>query len=391
MAAAELIGRLGQRVDEHPRGRWLRGIAAATALAAGAIHLAQIGVHLEEGWIFAAFFLVVGTIQVIAALLLLRTWPPIWFWFGIVGSAAVIALWVVSRMFGLPFGPEPSQAEALGTADAAASLTEAITVVALAMWLGDRSGARGRIGDLAAVLVVASLGAAWVSTRATGLFDPDPRLTIALPQLADRAVVALVAGVAGMLGLLAAFPVSRPDWSSAVLRGLLAAVVVMGIVLVGVTFPAALGQNAACTYAPMAGVGYTSHHLPPPAPLASGEERWFAVLLLSACGSDAVRLESAEIINARGTADVLGYVLLPAGDRLGYAGADEVPAHTVALARKPVLEPGERRELAVRLRGTGERFNLDSVRVRYSVGDEAGSIGFATVLSTCLPSSCGGE
>lgn len=391
MAAAELIGRLGRRVDEHPRGRWLRGIAAATALAAGAIHLAQIGVHLEEGWIFAAFFLVVGTIQVIAALLLVRTWPPIWFWFGIAGTAAVIALWVVSRTFGLPFGPEPSQTEALGTADVAASVTEVITVVALAMWLGDRAGARGRNGDLAAVLVVASLGVAWVSTRATGLFDPDPRLTIAWPQLADRAVVALVAGVTAMLGLLAAFPVSRPDWWSAVMRGLLAAVVMMSIVVVGVTFPAALGQNAACTYAPLAGVGQTSHQAPPPAPLDSGEERWFGVLLLSACGSDAVRLESAQVINARGTADVLGYALLPGGTRLDDAGANEVPALTVALDRKPVLQPGERRELVVRLRGSGERFNLDSVRVRYSVGDGAGSIGFATVLSTCRPSSCGGE
>jgi hypothetical protein len=384
-----LIGRLLRRVDEHPRGPWLRGIAAGTALAAGAIHLGQVAVHLEEGWIFAAFFLVVGAVQVIAALLLVRTWPVLWFWFGIAGSAAVIGVWVVSRTIGLPFGPEPGQAEALGTADAAASLTEAITVVALVAWLIDRSGRR-RIGDLAAALVVASLGVVWVSTRSTGLFEPDPRLTIALPQLADRAVVALVAGVTGMLGLLAAFPLSRPEWWSAVMRGLLAAVVVMSIVLVGMTFPAAVGQNAACTYAPLAGVGQTSHHAPPPAPLDSGEERWFGVLLLSACGPGAVSLESAQVINARGTAEVLGYALLPVGNRLDYAGADEVPAYTVALDREPVMQPGQRRELAVRLRGTGERFNLDSVRIRYSVGDEAGSLGFATVLRTCPASDCPG-
>jgi hypothetical protein len=382
-----LIGRLPRRVDEHPRGPWLRGIAAGTALGAGAIHLAQVAVHLEEGWIFAAFFLVVGAVQVIAALLLVRTWPVLWFWFGIAGSAAVIGVWVVSRTIGLPFGPEPGQAEALGTADAAASLSEAITVVALAVWLIDRSGRR-RVGDLAAILVVASLGAVWVSTRATGLFDPDPRLTIALPRFADRAVVALVVGVSGMLGLLAAFPLSRPDWWSAVMRGLLAAVVVMSIVLAGMTFPASVAQNAACSYATLAGVGQTSHHAPPPASLDSGEERWFGVLLLSACGPDAVRLESAQVINARGTADVLGYALLPAGDRLDYAGADDVPAYTLALDSKPVLQSGERRELAVRLRGKGERFNLDSVRIGYSVGDEAGGLGFATVLSTCPASDC---
>jgi hypothetical protein len=382
-----LIGSLLRRVDEHPRGPWLRGIAAATALAAGAIHLAQVGVHLEEAWYFAAFFLVVGVIQVIAAALLIRTWPAFWFWFGIAGSVAVLVVWVVSRTSGLPFGPEAGEAEGLGAADAAASLTEAITVVALALWLIDRSGRR-RAADLAAVLVVASLGVAWVASRAMGLFEPDPRVTIALPDFADRAVVALVAGATGMLNLVAAFPTWRPDWASAVMRGLLAAVMVMGIVLVAVTLPAPLGQNAACSYAPLAGVGFTSHHPPPPAPLVFGQERWFGVQLLSACSSDPVRLESAQVINARGTAEVIGYALLPAGIRLDYGGAGEVPAGTLALGLQPVLQPGERRELAVRLRGTGKGFDLDSVRIRYVVGNEAGSIGFATVLRTCPASDC---
>jgi hypothetical protein len=387
----EAVRRLiGEQSEESPRGPWLRGIAAVTAPAAGAIHLAQVGVHLEEGWIFAGFFLVVGTIQVIAGVLLLRAWPAIWLWFGIVGSSAVIAIWIVSRTVGLPFGEDPGQAEALGTADAAASLCEAITVVALALWLTARSAARVRIGELAAVLVVASLGVAWVATRAAGIFEPDPRATVALPQLADRAVLALVSGVAAMLGLLAARPPSPPGWWSALMRGLLAAVLVTSGALVGLTLPAAGGQNAACAYAPLAEVGQTSHGEVPPARLDVGEDRWFGALVLAACGPDAVRLESAQVLNSRGPAAVLAYALLPAGERLPEEGAAELPAASSTLDLRPVLQPGERRELAVLVRGSGEPFNLDALRIGYRVGDEAGSVGFATVLGICPPSRCPG-
>ncbi|MEP6468753.1 MAG: hypothetical protein ABJC24_03185, partial [Chloroflexota bacterium] len=345
----------------------------------------------EEGWIFAGFFLVIGTIQVIAAVLLLRPWPAIWFWFGILGSAAVIAIWVVSRTFGLPFGAEPGQAEAFGTPDAAASLYEAITVVVLALWLSDRSAVGGRIGDVAAVLVAASLGVAWVAARAAGLFDPDPRATIALPQLADRAVVALVAGVTLMLGLLAAFPGSRPGWWPALMRGMLAAVVVASGALVGLTLPAARGQNTACTYAPLAEVGQTNHGEVVPARLEAGEERWFGALLLSACGAEAVRLDSAQALNSRGAAEVLAYALLPAGERLPEGGAVELPADSPTLDLQPVLESGEQRELVVHLRGSDERFNLDSLRIGYRVGEESSSVAFAAVLGTCPPSDCAGE
>jgi hypothetical protein len=383
---------LGGRADDRPRGAWLRGITAVTALAAGAIHLAQVGVHLEEGWIFAGFFLVVGTIQVVAAVLLLRAWPAMWSWFGIVGSAGVIAIWVVSRTFGLPFGLEPGQAEALGTPDAAASLCEAITVVVLAVWLKDRSAARGGIGDVAAVLVVASLGVAWVVTRAAGLFDPDPRATIALPQLADRVVVALVAGVALMLGLLAAFPASRPGWWPALMRGVLAATVVASGALVGVTLPAAGGQNASCTYAPLAEVSRAGHDkVLPPYPLGTGEERWFPALLLSACGPDAVQLESAEILNSRGPGEVVAYALLPVDKRLPEKGAEVLPSNSLDLSAQPVLQPGQARQLAVRLHGGDERFNLDSLRIRYRARGEAGSFAFAAFLSTCPPSRCAAE
>jgi hypothetical protein len=392
MAAAEsLRGRLLGHPDEGPRGSWLRGIAALTALAAGAIHLGQVAIHLEEGWVFAAFFLVVGTVQLIAALLLLRPWPAIWFWFGIGGSAAVIAVWVISRTIGLPFGPEPGEVEALGTADAAASLIEALTIVFLGLWLADRSAPRSRIGPAIAMLVVASLGVAWVATRAAGLFDPDPQAAIALPQLADRAVVGLVAGVVVILGLLSAYPTAPPRWWRGLMRGMLAAAVVAGGAVVWLTLPAAGGQNVACTYAPLAEVSLTSHGQVRPAPLDAGEERWFGALVLSACGGDSVQLESAEVLNSRGQGEVLAYALMPADERLPDEGTGQLPTDSQGLDSQPVLRPGEQRQLAVLLRGGAEQFNLDSLRIGYRLGDQAGRVAFATVLGTCPSSSCAGE
>ncbi|MGH2369788.1 MAG: hypothetical protein ACRDI2_16530 [Chloroflexota bacterium] len=390
-AVDALRERLLARADEGPSGPWLRGITSVMAVAAGVIHLAQTGPHLEESWAFAAFFLVLGVVQVVAAVLLLRTWPPFWFWFGIVGSAAVIAVWVVSRTSGLPFGPEPGEPEELGTADAAASLIEAITVIVLALWLTDRPAPRRRIGPAIAALVVAGLGLAWIVTRAAGLFEPDVRATNALPQLADRAVVALVAGVAVMLGLLTAHPTSRPRWWRGLMRGLLAAMVVLSGAVVWLTLPAAGGQNAACTYGPLAEVSLTSHDEVLPADLDIGQERWFGALVLSACGPDAVQLESAEVLSSRGQAEVLAYALLPADERLQDEGANELSSNSEPLDAQPALQPGERRQVAVLLRGGDEPFNLDSLRIGYRVGDEARSVAFAAVLGTCPPASCTGE
>jgi hypothetical protein len=362
------------------------------ALAAGAIHLAQIGPHFEDGWVFAAFFFVVGIMQVAAAALLLRPRPAAWFRFGLLGTAVVIGIWVLSRTVGLPFGEEPGEREPLGAADAAATLAEAMTVVVLAHWLGDRSALRRREGDVVAFATVVGLGAVWIVGRVSGAFDPDPRATIGLPQLADRAALLVVAGVALMLGLLAVFPTSRPGWWAPLMRGVLTAVFVASGALVGLTLPAASGQNAACTYAPITEVSRVGHdEVVPPAPLIPGAERWLAALELSVCGPDAVRLESAEVLNSRGPGEVLGYSLLPADERLPEEGVAELPAGSRALDSKPMLAPGEARELAVLIRGSDQAFNLDSLRIGYRTGEATGTVAFATVLSTCPPASCAAE
>lgn len=380
-------------VDDGWRGRWLRGIAAVMASAAGVIHLAQIGPHLENGWAIAAFFGIVGIVQFVAAALLLRRpWPAAWCWMGVVGSTAVIGMWVVSRTIGGPLGPESGEAEALGAADAAASLAEAIMVVVLLLCLWDRSPrGGGRIGVMAALVVVASLGGVWSVGRASGIFDPDPRATIALPQLVDRAAFSVIAAAALMLAMLAIVPAVRPRWWPAAMRGLLGALFVASVALAGATLPASGGQNASCDYAPLAERSLDSHEAAAAVPLAAEEERWLPVLVLASCGPDPVDVESVDVLNARGRGHVLEFALLPTDVELPEAGVDGLPEGSQKLDDVPVVRLGDERELAVLLRGGSGGFNLDSVRISYRIGEERGSVAFATVLSTCLTSQCGEE
>lgn len=377
---------------EAAEGPWLRSIAAALALASGAIHLAQVGIHIDQGWMFAAFFIVVGVVQVGAAAMLLAPRPVGWFWFGIGGSGLIVAIWIVSRSLGLPFGAERGRPEELGTADAAATLAEALTIVALSLALRLRSHPRdGRAIGIAIVLVLAT-GALWVGARAIGIFAPDPRLTGGPPDLADRAALLLVVGVAGLLALLHRGPhLCVLTWWRRAMLGLVGVVLLSSLALVVITLPARGGQNADCQYGPLAEVSGLSHAgVPPPAPLAAGAQRWLPVLVLSACGGDPVSLSGFEALHTRGPGgQIVDVRVLPAGQKLPSAGAADLPAGSQPMADQPVIVPGEgARQVVVLVRGAEGTFNLDAVRVRYRFGSTSGQFGYATFLGTCSPDSC---
>jgi hypothetical protein len=377
---------------EPAEGPWLRGIVSAVALSAGLIHVAQIGIHTTEGWMFAAFFLVVGAAQLAAALLLLVPRPVSWFWFGIGGSGLIIGLWILSRWLGLAFGAEPGRPQELGTADAAATLAEAVTVIALGLWLRLRANPADRWAFGAAIGLLMAMAAAWLGARAAGVFDPDPRLTAAAPSLADRAAMLLVIGVALMLALLWRAPaLSSTRWWRPLMRGLLAAVLIASLALAAVTLPARGGQNADCQYGPVAEVSGLSHTtLPKPVALALGQQRWLPVLLLSTCGGDPVKLTVVEVLNTRGLgARVVDIRVLVAGQRLSASGAANLPEGSESMSAHPGIEPGHSRQVVVLVRGVAEdTFNLDSVRVHYLAGGGSGQFGFATFVSTCSPGPC---
>ncbi|MGQ0669308.1 MAG: hypothetical protein ACT4PO_06510, partial [Actinomycetota bacterium] len=87
---------------------------AALSAGAAAIHLAVVEDHFEEYVLFGVFFVAVGAMQALWAVLILAK-PSKWVYItGLVGNAGIVVLWVVSRTTGLPIGPEPGSPEAAG-------------------------------------------------------------------------------------------------------------------------------------------------------------------------------------------------------------------------------------------------------------------------------------
>lgn len=108
--------------------------AALLSAGAAAIHYAVIETHFEEWWGFGAFFVASGIAQLAWAVLMV-TWPSRrLLWLGVLGNAAIVALWVVTRTVGTLLGPDPYEPEPVGLADSVATGFE-IAIVLGAVWL----------------------------------------------------------------------------------------------------------------------------------------------------------------------------------------------------------------------------------------------------------------
>jgi hypothetical protein len=152
----------------------IRFWAGFAALGAGLVHLAVVQEHLSEGWPFGLFFAVLGVLQIgWAAFALLIDVLPMPRRFAAL-NAAVILLWLVSRTVGLPVGPEPWEAEAVGTADLLCSGLEvvliALLVVSIRRSAGEESPSLTKVQRR--LVVVGALAVAAVTVMA--LADTDP-------------------------------------------------------------------------------------------------------------------------------------------------------------------------------------------------------------------------
>lgn len=134
-------------------------LAASSAAGAALIHFAVAPEHFGEWWGFGVFFVVCGQVQFGWAILVRRRSTGPMFALGIVGSLLVVAVWVLSRTAGLPFGPEPGVSEAVSLPDVASVLLEVVTAGACVVALGGRELRPMRSGlvrtfSLTAVVVV---------------------------------------------------------------------------------------------------------------------------------------------------------------------------------------------------------------------------------------------
>lgn len=195
-------------VPSAPAGR-VRGfaaVAASLALADGLLHLLAAPDHLGEWWGSGYFFIVVAIGQVLFALLLFseprrgRTFYLV----GLVGTLAIVVLYVVTRTVGIPWlGPGAGEVEPVGLLDVPTKATELLLAGALLALLRETDGE-------AAPQDRAPTGA---PDAVAGAGAP------AGPRLSRRHALAALAGAAGLVGLGAAFAWSRREGDSRPIRG----------------------------------------------------------------------------------------------------------------------------------------------------------------------------
>lgn len=97
-------------------------------LAGGAIHLAVMPGHLREWWAAGAFMGIAGLTQLGGALMVAQRPSRQLLALAEMGSAALLAVWAVSRIWGLPFGPQAGRAESIGSADLISVLLEVLVI-----------------------------------------------------------------------------------------------------------------------------------------------------------------------------------------------------------------------------------------------------------------------
>lgn len=125
---------------------------ALASVAAGGVHLAAAGAHLQESVVLAAAFLVIGSLQVVLGALVWRGLSrPLATALTVIHLVA-LAAWAASRTVGLPVGhPGP---ETVGAADLVTVGLELVALAALAL----RSWRPQRIRQLPIALLLATAG-----------------------------------------------------------------------------------------------------------------------------------------------------------------------------------------------------------------------------------------
>jgi hypothetical protein len=143
-------------------------LAAVTA-GAGLIHFAVVQEHWEEYWLFGLFFGASGVMQTSWAFLVL--YRPSRVLYGVIAltSVAFILTWWVSRMFGLPIGPEKWVQEDARFIDVLCTEFEVVGLIgALILMRAELVESRIRAWMLSLTSLAVAGGVAWLTWAAVG-------------------------------------------------------------------------------------------------------------------------------------------------------------------------------------------------------------------------------
>jgi len=125
---------------------------ASASTGAAAIHYAVAAEHFEEWWGFGLFFVASAVAQLVWAVADVESRTRALIWFGVIGNAAIVVLWIVTRTVGTLVGPEPATPEPIGLADSIATAFE-LTIVVAGTWLAWSLGMRPALSSRLAWVV----------------------------------------------------------------------------------------------------------------------------------------------------------------------------------------------------------------------------------------------
>jgi hypothetical protein len=125
---------------------------ASASTGAAAIHYAVAAEHFEEWWAFGLFFVASAVAQLVWAVVVVASRSRPLIWFGVIGNAAIVVLWIVTRTVGTLVGPEPATPEPIGLADSIATAFE-LTIVVAGTWLAWSLGMRPALSSRLAWVV----------------------------------------------------------------------------------------------------------------------------------------------------------------------------------------------------------------------------------------------
>jgi hypothetical protein len=143
---------------------------AVCSLGAAAIHFAVFGEHLEEYWLYGAFFALVAWVQAMWAAWVAARPSMRALTVGFVVNAIVIATWIITRTVGIGIGPAVGP-EAVGLADAISTLLELAIVIGTALLVALRG--LGRITTRTAWSAIAAVTSVVVIASTVALSSPS--------------------------------------------------------------------------------------------------------------------------------------------------------------------------------------------------------------------------
>jgi hypothetical protein len=120
--------------NERTVGRYLCWLLAALSAGAAFIHFAVSGEHYSLSWLHGSFFAAIAWLQLAFAVGVVLRPNRRLLVAGVLLNAGIIGVWAMSRIWGVPIGPEAWTPETVGLADVLSSAFEAgIVVLSLAV------------------------------------------------------------------------------------------------------------------------------------------------------------------------------------------------------------------------------------------------------------------